>query len=584
MAKDDPSSNSISTLPLSTRWTDPVIVALAAFTLRAALIAIYPFVYGGDPIIRLIESDRLLISYQLPGLQAVIVFVHAIGGGVVGSRLAVAAISALAAAGLCQLMATRWSRSVAILGGLTFACSPFLVYYSTVPYQFPLVLAAVHWGLYFYLHPGGPVRLAICSVCFGVACLTRYEAWIFTACLACVWVWQRVRQNCSAKSSPASRSSAARHSAQQPAGAAGLRGWVHTAVAAVALFGWAPAVWLVGHGGISPTGTFVVGTIQDWGQVLRPFTTAGMLLGLSGPPLVMLCVAGVVPVYRECVVSRRRAWWLFVAAWLVCSSVALVFSAHPVDPPSPRLNTVLASVRIDATAAMFVTPREGHLYASLLSIMAALSLAWIGGYHSAQRVANGKLACRRPARWRTLRSAAAVLISALVLGYCVWMAAERIQRAGAEPVLRTAVAAARVVDALLEGGGRALVLAKPIPPAAIADYIQRARRAGGAEGERRAKEILASINTGPPAYQRMLVHSQYDRGRLLDLADVVAQTDDVVQALPTRDVRYCVLFNDFAPDSAAERSAAGAAKAGRLVATIDIGVGARVYALPPRME
>ena len=121
-------------------WIDAITVGFVAFALRAALIAWYPLVYGGDPIIRLIESDRILISYQLPGLQCVVYLIHALGGGVVETRLAVAGLSALAAAGLTRLAGLGWSRSVGLLAGLFFACKPFCLYFSAIPYQFPLVL------------------------------------------------------------------------------------------------------------------------------------------------------------------------------------------------------------------------------------------------------------------------------------------------------------------------------------------------------------------------------------------------------------------------------------------------------------
>ncbi len=362
----------------SSYWADAVVIGLVAFTLRAALIAVYPFVYGGDPIIRLIESDRILISYQLPGLQVVIFSVHALGGGVVWSRLAVAAFSALAAAGLCRLVALRWSRGVAVLSGLIFACNPYVVYFSAVPYQFPLVLAAVHWGLYFYLRRDAdariPSRIALCSMCVGIACLTRYEAWIFAVCLAVAWVLSPKRRQGTQDQSLALR-----------------------ALIGVALFGWGPITWLAFHRAITPPGTFVIGGIDEWGQLLRPLTTGAILLGLSGPLIVAVSMVGLGSVWRE-LRGPRRAWWIFGLAWLACSSIALVFSAHPVEPPSPRLTVLLEFLGIDPTSGMFVTPREGHLYVSLLSIVAALGVARIaegGRRNSAFSIQHSAFGVRR---------------------------------------------------------------------------------------------------------------------------------------------------------------------------------------------
>ncbi len=547
-----------------------LFVGVGAFALRVALIVAYPFVYGGDPIIRLIESDRILISYQLPGLQVIIYLIHKLGGGVPASRLMVAALSALAAAGLCRLVATRWSRTVAILSGLIFACNPFVVFFSTVPYQFPLVLAAAHWGLYFYVRGGGRLRWTACSVCFGIACLTRYEAWMFAVCLAAAWIL------CPKREPAADSSLRGPRRGSKLAARLALR----VLIGAV-LFGWAPIVWLVIHRGISPAGTFVAGGLDEWGQLLRPLTTGLLVLGLSGAVAVALIIVGLAQAWRE-LRGPRRSWWIFAAVWVVCSSVGLVFSAHPVQPPSSRLAAVLGFVGIEPTPAMFVTPREGHLYVSLLSILAALGVARIGQFRMGcdRRAGQGESkdppVVQRPA-WR---APAAYLAAMLLIGHSVWTAAHRIERAGRDPELQTAVAAAHAVDALLDEGGQAVVLARPIPSQDINDYLERARRAGGAAGQRRAEEILAMIETGPPAYQRMVVHSRYDRKRLLDIDDLGESSIEAAQAMHFKDVRYCVFFNDFAARSDIERAVAAVVETGRLLFAIETGVGAKVYAIP----
>ena len=528
------------------RRVDPLLVGLFAFIVRAALIATYPFVYGGDPIIRLIETDRILLSYQLPGLQVLIYLLHAAGGGVLACRLAVAALSALAGAGLVCLVATRWSRTVAILAGLIFACNPFVLYFSTVPYQFVLVLAAVHWGLYFHLRSRGPWSAAASSLCIGIACLTRYEAWILAACLGVSRIRERMRR-------------------QDPSDS--HRPWWQTAPSHFLLMGWGPIVWLLWQRGLAPAGTFVIGGIETWGQLLRPLTTCVVLLGLSGPVVLVMAVVGLLVVWREWR-SDRHAAWIFAAAWLACSSIGLVFSAHPVHPPSARLNAALRFVGIEPTPAMFVTSREGHLYVSLLCIVVALGIARIGRFRS-------ESVTRRPA-WATWTAG---LVTLLLLAHGVGTAAYRIDRAGRDPELQTAVAAARVVDPLLDQGGRVVVFAEPIPAQAINDYLDRARRAGGEAGLRRARELLDTIETGPVAYQRMLVHSRHDRRRLLDGHDLDEREGDVRAALRTRDIRYGVVFKGFVARQETVRAAVAVVESGDLVATIDVGVGAHVFAI-----
>jgi len=583
----------------STHWVDAIIIALAALAFRVVLIFAYPFVYGGDPIIHLIESDRLFISYQLPGLQSIIYLVHVLGGGVVGSRLAVAALSSLAAAGLYQLVALRWSRSVAIVAALVFAFNPFVVYFSTVPYQFPLVLAAVHWGLYFYLQRHAdlqhhadarndadariPSRILACSLCIGIACLTRYEAWILAACLAVAWlVSGRVARS---GASQAVVSTTPTNASIPPPRY--TSGWathqVLRAFMAIALFGWAPILWLALHRGITPPGTFVIGSIEQWRQLLRPLTTAALLLGLSGPVMVAVAIIGLTIVFKELreggkvgsAHPTKRGWWTFAAAWLVCSAIALVFSAHPVDPPSLRLASLIHSIGIEPTRAMFVTPREGHLYVSLLSLLTALGIAKIG------RLRIGW--CENPCGWCenpfSHRIAGAIVLL-LILGHSVWLAADRIDRTGQMPQLQTAVATAAVVDSLLnDANGNVIILAKPIPPQDISDYLDRARQFGGEGSVQQARKILASLETGPVAYQRLVVHSRYGRDRLLDVDDLGEQPGDIESAMRARDIRYCVIFNDFIAQQLRQRAVVAIAKTARPVATIDVGIGANVYAI-----
>src|SRR4051812_45046396 len=48
------------------------IVFATGLVLRLALIAKFPVIFGGDPMVRLLHRDKVFISHQLPLLQGII--------------------------------------------------------------------------------------------------------------------------------------------------------------------------------------------------------------------------------------------------------------------------------------------------------------------------------------------------------------------------------------------------------------------------------------------------------------------------------------------------------------------------------
>ena len=81
------------------RWGDlrhAAALFVFAVLVRAALIHWHPAVFGGDTVLRLANRDKVLLSYQLPALQAAIHGVSMLGGGVVAVRYLMALIGATA--------------------------------------------------------------------------------------------------------------------------------------------------------------------------------------------------------------------------------------------------------------------------------------------------------------------------------------------------------------------------------------------------------------------------------------------------------------------------------------------------------
>src|SRR4051812_20711555 len=81
----------------------PIAAAAVAFAIRLWLILQYPIVFGGDSMLRLVNHDRVLISYQLPLLQSLIWAVSRVSPALLPARLLMAAIGALAAVAFYRL-------------------------------------------------------------------------------------------------------------------------------------------------------------------------------------------------------------------------------------------------------------------------------------------------------------------------------------------------------------------------------------------------------------------------------------------------------------------------------------------------
>ena len=239
------------------RLLGPAAIFTLGLTVRVALIHLHPIVFGGDSVVRLMNRDRILLSYQLPLLQALLHAVSLVTDDLLAYRYLMAVIGALAGVGFLAVAGCILSRDAALVAALLFASNPFLIELSIVPYQEVLSLA----GLFFAFRYLFGEETAKASVCFGLACLTRYEAW--TAGPLLVWAyWSRT-----GRSTPA-------------------------AVRAMLLFGWAPAAWMVFHQGISPGGTFVVEAPLSAARLFR-YVYLGWITLKNGPEGT--ACAGLVP-------------------------------------------------------------------------------------------------------------------------------------------------------------------------------------------------------------------------------------------------------------------------------------------------
>src|SRR5215831_5181238 len=230
-----------------------------ALALRLWLIFQFPIVFGGDSMLRLMHRDEVLLSYQLPLLQCFIWALSRFTTGALPVRIMMAVIGALAAVAFYYLAAELAGPRAALAGAILFATNPFITPVSIVPYQEILLLATIFAAFYFavartfslpcpdssghsFQHAtqkecpdeSGHGRLKAratrnwiaAAIFLGLACFTRFEAWVACPVLAAAWFIDGPRT-------------------------------LRRAVLAAALFGTAPILWIAARHGLSPQGSFV---------------------------------------------------------------------------------------------------------------------------------------------------------------------------------------------------------------------------------------------------------------------------------------------------------------------------------------
>src|SRR5262245_6394946 len=148
------------------------IAAATALLVRLWLIFSYPIVFGGDSMLRLMNRDRILISYQLPLLQAM--FFSRFFSSLLSVRLLMAALSAFAAVAFYRFALDFAGPRAALSAAMLFGTNPFITPVSIVPYQEILLLGCLLMALHKFFRK----RDVSASIWLAAACLTRFEAWV----------------------------------------------------------------------------------------------------------------------------------------------------------------------------------------------------------------------------------------------------------------------------------------------------------------------------------------------------------------------------------------------------------------------
>ncbi len=301
---------------------DALSVFTFALTVRLWLIHAYPAIFGGDTVLRLANSDRILLAYQLPLLQAGIYGISQLFEGALPVRYLMAVIGAVASVACYALATDLMPRLAALATAMIFASNPFLIELSIVPYQEVLMLGALMFAFHFFFNG----RNIAASLALGLACLTRYEAWAACPVLAAA----HLRQH-------------------------GIR--LATLSKSLMLFGWAPAGWMLYHTGLSATGTIVLELPATPYRLIR-YVYLGWITVKNTPlPVLVLTAFGIWTAWKRRPLNDVRLQVL--CGFMALVVLAILFSAHGESPDPER----------------FVTAREASLWIAAVILASGFALA-----------------------------------------------------------------------------------------------------------------------------------------------------------------------------------------------------------------
>ena len=481
------------------RIRDVVMIFAAITVLHISILQRYPIIYGGDTIIRLVNFPKILIGYQLPLFQVLLHYTMLAFYHPLAVWILMALVSAAGASGLYGLtLQLSGDRRAAWLAVVLYATHPFIVLYSRVPYQEPLLWAGLVWGFCYLFRPPSARNLVLSSVWIGIACLTRYEGWIGAAAAAAYHLWRT----------------------PEIGGKLRLRHLVQSAM----LFGWAPLLWLAWNRGVSPGGTYVLDWGSEWARLYRPYFVVKSALWWTDSAVILMSLLGLALTWAHARTPKQNQSHATLAFFTVLFLGALIFSAHGIKPDPLR----------------FVTEREAYVPIALLILYAG-----VGGSRLAGELP--RMLARAPLLSNGLLLLALLLIAALGLNRGI----HRVAAANEDPEVKTSF---EVAQFLARKQTPALILARPLPEDQLLFHLGRAERSGGARGKEMAIRMLRETETTPFDYQRILAFSWMGREKILSadrLKDLEASFCE--KFVRDRQIEYLVIFDDFVPAQNHER-------------------------------
>lgn len=304
-------------------------VLAVALGIGLSVLRFYPQIYGGDPILRIINWERLQLGYQMPMIQVVVHLATRISPDPVFLRVVLIAVTALGACGMAALARSAFDGAFGLYAGVLFASNHFIVYLGNSPFQEGLELALLLWGVALVFGESGTARRAAGYALVAAACLTRYEAWFLAAGGALAQVLER-------------RPSAPR------------------ALAIAVRWGIAPLAWLAWNLGVSPAGSVLFDPALRPARLWRIPYVIGATLNHVTSAVTLLALLGLFLWYRDPVRRRQPAIRALLAAGLLFL-LTLPLTAMGVLPDYDR----------------YVTNREAHYLLPILFLMASVGLGWV---------------------------------------------------------------------------------------------------------------------------------------------------------------------------------------------------------------
>jgi hypothetical protein len=159
-----------------------VFIFAVSFLGRWFLLTKFPAMYGWDAFTRLWASDALFVRHWLPVPQIPIVVAHYFDFGLLFVRLSSAMFGSIAVVSFGIVAGRYYGLKAGMVTGLLLCVMSDFVRYTIVPYQEGPLLAFM--GLYLVFAPFGigecsTKRYLLAVFFLGLACLSRYEAWVF---------------------------------------------------------------------------------------------------------------------------------------------------------------------------------------------------------------------------------------------------------------------------------------------------------------------------------------------------------------------------------------------------------------------
>jgi len=325
----------------ASRRRDLIFIFALGLLFRLVLLLIFPVPYGNDSAGRFFFRDQIWLAHWLPATQVLVYCSYAVSHSVVIVRLVFAVVGSLAGVAFTFYLQTFARRRTALIGGMLFTTNSLLVFLSLMPYQETVFLGLLFGSLAFFIRDETRGRSSLAAFAlYGLACLTRYEAWFILPAL----LWRIIRRAVAAPNPLMAREAAIN-----------LLG-----------LGWGPAVWMLANWQQwgSPTAFLFFRAdhaLYAWAphaEIMRIVSYTGWMLywiGRFGSPLVVLALPGLCLVWK----NRKTLLAVLWPALLLCGLelIFLIFIAGREFATANRfasmpLSVTLIFVAFGAEAAM----------------------------------------------------------------------------------------------------------------------------------------------------------------------------------------------------------------------------------------